>query len=100
MATKGNIRSMRFSDEVLQLIESQSGDSFTAKFEALVFKCALELPQKQRELDSINAAIREKRELLGRMSQKAEGFRRSLSDMEYSLRTLERTIARAQEIEP
>lgn len=74
MATKGNIRSMRFSDEVLQLIESQSGDSFTAKFEALVFKCAWELPQKQRELESINAAIREQREQLVRLIQRVRSF--------------------------
>ena len=47
---KSNIRSMRFSDEVLRIIETQEGDTFTAKFEKLVFRCAQELPMREQEL--------------------------------------------------
>ena len=50
MAKKGNIRSMRFSDEILEIIESQPGETFTAKFEHLVTRCIMELPRKEQEL--------------------------------------------------
>ena len=52
MAQKSNIRSMRFSDEIIQMIESQAGETFTAKFEALVTRCMWELPQKEQEEQS------------------------------------------------
>ncbi len=36
MATKPNIRSIRFSDELAELIDRQAGNTFTEKFENLV----------------------------------------------------------------
>ena len=45
MAKKNNIRSIRFSDEMIEAIESQTGETFTAKFEALVTRCMWELPK-------------------------------------------------------
>lgn len=47
---KGNIKTVRLSDELLEMIESQAGENFTAKFEALVTRCMRELPKKEREL--------------------------------------------------
>ena len=35
MAQKNNIRSIRFSDELAELIDRQAGDTFTQKFEGL-----------------------------------------------------------------
>lgn len=96
---KSNIRSMRFSDEIIQMIESQTGDTFTAKFENLVTRCVWELPRKERELESINAAIKEKREQLGRMTQKVTGYRQALQRIETNLVQLDREVARAQELE-
>ncbi len=43
MATKNNIRSIRFSDEMIELIDRQIGDTLTQKFENLVTKCVWEL---------------------------------------------------------
>ena len=53
MATKNNIRSIRFSDELAELIERQQGENFTQKFENLVYRCAWELPAKERELKQL-----------------------------------------------
>lgn len=64
MAKKNNIRSIRFSDEMMEMIESQAGDSFTAKFEALVTRCMWELPKKEQELKFIQEQINQERKNL------------------------------------
>ena len=61
MANKSNIRSMRFSDEIMEMIESQEGESFTAKFENLVRTCMVELPRRQGELKEIQERIQKER---------------------------------------
>lgn len=64
---KGLIRSMRFSDDMIELIERQNGDTFTAKFEALVTKCVFELPHKEEELHRIQQQIVKERKNLQRL---------------------------------
>ena len=71
MAKKNNIRSIRFSDEMIEMIESQAGDSFTAKFEALVTRCMWELPKKEQELKQIKSEIDYQRKKLSRISKQA-----------------------------
>lgn len=44
MAQKNNIRSIRFSDELAELIDRQMGRTFTEKFENLVIRCVWGLP--------------------------------------------------------
>ena len=50
MPAKNNIRSIRFSDELAELIDRQQGSSFTQKFENLIIRCVWELPAKEDEL--------------------------------------------------
>lgn len=64
MAKKSNIRSIRFSDEIMEMIESQEGETFTAKFETLVTKCMQELPRKEQELKFIQDQINQERKNL------------------------------------
>lgn len=64
MAKKNNIRSIRFSDEMIEMIESQAGETFTAKFEALVTQCMWELPKKEQELKFIQELIESERKNL------------------------------------
>lgn len=71
MAGKSNIRSMRFSDTIIEMIEQQTGDTFTAKFEALVTKCMWELPRKEQELKEIQAQIDKQRKKLREIGAKA-----------------------------
>lgn len=99
MAKKNNIRSIRFSDEIMEMIEAQAGDNFTAKFEALVTRCMWELPAKEKELESIDQLIRERRAQLGRLSKKAEAFSQHLFRMETQIKLLSTEIAKAQEHE-
>ena len=99
MAKKKNIRSIRFSDEIIEIIEAQEGETFTAKFETLIRKCYQEIPAKEQELNSLNRAIKERREQLGRMTNKCESYRRRLQSMDQNIFQLEKQIAIAQEHE-
>ena len=62
MTKKNNIRSIRFSDEIMEMIEQQPGNNFTQKFEYLVTRCIFELPEKEKELEQLNKKIQEQRE--------------------------------------
>lgn len=57
MATKPNIRSIRFSDELAELIDRQVGNTFTEKFENLVTRCVWEVPQKEAELERLEREL-------------------------------------------
>lgn len=59
MAGKPNIRSIRFSDELAELIDRQVGNSFTEKFENLITLCVWELPQKEAELEQLEKKLRQ-----------------------------------------
>jgi len=87
MAGKSNIRSMRFSDTMIEMIESQAGDSFTAKFEALVTRCMWELPRKEEELNYVQAQIRKEYARLDRIRKAAGDLESKLnsynSNMQY-----------------
>lgn len=82
MATKSNIRSIRFSDEMADLIDRQTGETFTQKFENLITRCVWELPAKKKELASIQAMIDNKRRQLSDL-QKATT---KLNELEYQIR--------------
>lgn len=91
---KGNIRSMRFSDEILEMIEAQAGDNFTAKFEALVTRCMWELPAKERELKNIQEQIARERKNLGYICDRKQKLERNLSSLEYNAANLVSQINR------
>lgn len=84
MAKKSNIRSIRFSDEIIDMIETQTGDNFTAKFEALVTRCVWELPRKQQELKEIQKQIENERKNLRIIREKKAKLAQNLSNLEYS----------------
>ena len=64
MATKNNIRSIRMSDQVMEYIEAQQGDNFTAKFEAMILRCMWELPAKEEQIKKLDKEIAQKRKQL------------------------------------
>ena len=97
MAAKNNIRSIRFSDEMAELIDRQQGDTFTQKFENLITRCVWELPEKERELEQLEARIQEKREQLLKMTAQAGELRMTISDLTPKVRALETSIDQALE---
>ena len=70
MATKPNIRSIRFSDELAELIDRQAGNTFTEKFENLVTRCVWELPQKEAELERLEEKIQQERKRLAELQKR------------------------------
>ena len=86
MAKKNNIRSIRFSDEMIEMIESQAGDSFTAKFEALVTRCMWELPRKEQELKGIQERIDYERKQLARIQKRIREMDQNILTAESAVR--------------
>ena len=73
MAAKTNIRSIRLSDELMDVIEAQVGETFTEKYERLISRCVFEMPAKEKELEDLNRRIQEaERTLEDRRRQAAE----------------------------
>lgn len=97
MATKNNIRSIRFSDEMAELIDRQQGDTFTQKFENLITKCVWELPAKEEELKQIEQLIEAKRKQLHEMTTQAGELRMTVNSLTPKVRELETNINRALE---
>ena len=95
MAKKNNIRSIRFSDEIIEMIESQAGETFTAKFEALVTKCVWELPQKEKELAAIQARINEEKENFRFVQREVGKLRNTVRGLNYTLESVTRQINQA-----
>lgn len=81
MATKSNIRSFRFSDEIACILNSQPGDNMNAKFERLVETCYCNLERRQEELDRINAKIEERRQTLHNLEKATEELKRLEQDL-------------------
>ena len=95
MAKKNNIRSIRFSDEMIEMIESQAGDSFTAKFEALVTRCMWELPQREKELEAIQTRITMERKNLHRISEKVRQMEQTANNVKWAMESYERQMKAA-----
>ena len=95
MAEKTYIRSIRFTEEMADLIDRQIGDSFTAKFEALVTRCVWELPAAEAELERINQKIRERREEFRQLYTRASTLSAKMNSMEYKAKQLEEELQEA-----
>lgn len=93
MAGKPNIRSIRFSDELAELIDRQAGNTFTEKFENLVTRCVWELPQKEAELKEVQKKVRQEEKRLAELRKRREKLNQTISDiqrrLDYHLKELE-----------
>ena len=95
MAQKNNIRSIRFSDELAELIERQQGQNFTEKFENLVTRCVWEVPAREKELAELERRIREKRAQLLEMSAQARELGAAINELFPKVLALESAIDKA-----
>ena len=95
MANKNNIRSIRISDDILELIEQQVGNNFTEKWENLVTRCVWELPQKEKELEKLNEKIRQKQNQLAAADSRYAKMLNHLRRLEPKLEALEYAVAEA-----
>lgn len=82
MAQKNNIRSIRFSDELAELIDRQVGQNFTEKFENLVTRCVWELPGKEAELRQLEQKISRKRKEYQKLCSQLEKLVDTVQNLE------------------
>lgn len=98
MATKGNLKSVRLSDDLIELINQQVGDTFTAKLENLVTRCVWELPQKETEIKRLEEQITGKRAELRQLSERARKYEQALDNMKWDMQRLGGAISRTAEM--
>ena len=98
MATKNNIRSIRFSDDLAELINRQQGDNFSQKFENLITRCVWELPKWEQELKRTKAEVEQEREKLWDLRKQTEQLRMLSRDIQSAERDLKIVCRRAKAI--
>lgn len=94
MATKSNIRSIRFSDDIAELIDRQAGDNFTQKFENLITRCVWELPQKEAELTRVQERIERERGHLKELVKEVNKLDDLIGNLQPRYETLRQAIER------
>ncbi len=92
MAQKNNIRSIRFSDELAELIDQQTGRTFTEKFENLVTRCVWELPRKEAELKELQEQVDREYRHLRELQQKRWGLQQAMDGLERKLQQFTASI--------
>ena len=97
MVTKNNIRSIRFSDDIAELIERQQGKNFNQKLENLITRCVWELPAKEERLAQLEKRIQEKQKQLQQMTTQAGELRMTINDLAPKVRQLDISINQAIE---
>ena len=91
---KNNIRSVRFSDEMIEIINQQVGDNFTQKFERMVYNCYMLLPEKQRQLEKLESDIRLRRRDLEDLSNRYNSAAGCLRSLEYQIKNIQGSLDR------
>lgn len=91
---KNNIRSVRFSDEMIEIINQQVGDNFTQKFERMVYNCYMLLPEKQRQLEKLESDIRLHRRDLEDLSNRYNSAAGCLRSLEYQIKDIQGSLDR------
>ena len=85
---KGHIRSIRISDDIMELIEQQAGNNFTEKWEGLVTRCVWELPEKERRIKNMmELAEKKKREI-----QELNEIQEEITDIGFILEGAQRYV--------
>lgn len=91
---KNNIRSVRFSDEMIEIINQQVGDNFMQKFERMVYNCYMLLPEKQRQLEKLESDIRLRRRDLEDLSNRYNSAAGCLRSLEYQIKDIQGSLDR------
>lgn len=93
MAGKSNIRSIRISDKMAELIDQQAGANFTEKWEGLVTRCVWELPRQEERLKAVQDQIKAEQQRLYNLQRATEQLRMLEGDLksaEYYFKIVER----------
>lgn len=97
MALKNNIRSIRFSDELMEIINQQIGDSFNARFERLVYNCYMLLPERERQAQVLQDRIDQQKKELAKLSSRYYAAANLMRSMEYKLNDMQKLLELAEQ---
>ncbi len=92
MASKSNIRSIRISDDMLELIEQQAGNNFTEKWENLVTRCIWELPAQEQRLEEVERQIQHARERLKNLHELYRKLNSIYTDLDRKTTTILQSV--------
>ena len=95
---KNNIRSIRFSDELADLIERQAGQTFTQKFENLITRCVWEVPAAEKRLERVREEIKQEQQRLYDLQKATEQLRMLERDIKDAQRYFQIVERRAKQI--
>ena len=95
MADKSKIRSIRFSEELYELIEKQPGSNFTDKLDTLVHHCVFELDEVNKELARVRQDIDRERQYLRVLRDSKETLQQNVRAINTRLLTLLPEVDRA-----
>ncbi len=84
MAAKTNIRSIRLSDELMEVIEEQVGETFTEKYEGLIRRCVFEEPATVKRLEALKGELQ-------RVEKTLEERRRQAAELQRAIQILTNT---------
>lgn len=98
MAGKSNIRSIRISDDMAELIDRQAGTNFTEKWENLVTRCVWELPKQEERLKAVQEQIRKEQQRLWDLQKATEQLRMLEADIKSAQRSFQIVERRAKQI--
>ena len=98
MAGKSNIRSIRISDKMAELIDQQVGTNFTEKWENLVTRCVWELPRQEERLKAVQEQIRKEQQRLWDLQKATEQLRMLEADIKSAQRAFQIVERRAKQI--
>ena len=73
--SKTFIRSIRFSDEMMEIINQQVGENFNQKFERLIYNCYMLAGEKEKEIQRLDTQIIMKRRKLEDLQEDIEKLR-------------------------
>ena len=76
MAGKTNIRSIRFSDELMEVIEAQVGETFTEKYEGLIRRCVFEEPEIRKRVEEMKKELQQVEKTLEKRRREAAELQR------------------------
>ena len=91
------LKSVRISEDVLNIIEAQPGENFTAKLEGMIRTCYLEMDKRQAALASIQKTIDMERSRLRQIRNKANEIEDAAYQLSASLQSWNRQATAAVE---
>ena len=82
----------RLNEDVIQLIDQQTGENMTQKFENLVTRCVWELPQVEKQLTSTREKVKREKKQLEKLSGEVARYRLIMQQLGQKLGVIEKMI--------